>query len=111
MLNHLHLITQSPDTAGFIRDFKKFTSKELKRNVQITEPRVLQLFIKDEKYQFWQSRNMPEAIESKKFYEQKRQYIEQNPVRKQYVKHPEDWVYSSANTDHLLELSDIYEEY
>jgi hypothetical protein len=27
LLNHLHLIATSPDVAGFIRDFKPFTSK------------------------------------------------------------------------------------
>ena len=31
MLNHIHLIVQSPDVKGFIRDFKTYTSKELKR--------------------------------------------------------------------------------
>ena len=111
MLNHIHLIIQSPNVIGFIRDFKTYTSKQFKQNIQSTEPRVLSLFVKDEKYQFWQSTNMPECIESAKFYEQKKQYIEQNPVRKQYVNFPENWVYSSANLDHLLELSNIYEEY
>jgi hypothetical protein len=28
MLNHLHLIVTSPDMAGFLREFKKFTSKK-----------------------------------------------------------------------------------
>ena len=30
MLNHLHLIATSPDVAGFLRDFKRFTSKQLR---------------------------------------------------------------------------------
>jgi hypothetical protein len=38
MLNHMHLIVESKDVAGFIRDFKSFTSKALKRNIQATEP-------------------------------------------------------------------------
>jgi len=48
IFNHIHLIISSPDTAGFIKDFKKFTSKKIHRNIQNTEPNVLKLFI-DEK--------------------------------------------------------------
>lgn len=33
MLNHIHLIAKSDDIIGFVRDFKTFTSKELKRNI------------------------------------------------------------------------------
>jgi len=28
MLNHIHVIASSPDMIGFVRDFKKFTSKD-----------------------------------------------------------------------------------
>ncbi len=104
MLNHLHLIARSDDVIGFVRDFKKFTSKELKKNIQATEPTVLDLFEEGEKYEFWQKTNMPEMIESEAFFLQKLQYIENNPVKKKYVKKPEDWIYSSANPDCLLEL-------
>ena len=31
MLNHLHLIVGSKDVAGFVRDFKRHTSTELKQ--------------------------------------------------------------------------------
>lgn len=31
MLNHIHLIAKSEDMIGFVRDFKTFTSKELKK--------------------------------------------------------------------------------
>ncbi len=53
---------------------------------------------------------MPKLIAKEKFYIIKSNYIEQNPVRKSYVKEPEDWVYSSANKDDsLLDLSSIHE--
>ncbi|TLD42297.1 MAG: transposase [Candidatus Jettenia ecosi] len=29
MLNHIHLIVSAPDMIAFVRDFKKFTSKEM----------------------------------------------------------------------------------
>ncbi|MEN6487313.1 MAG: hypothetical protein ABFD66_00270, partial [Smithella sp.] len=44
MLNHIHLIVRSNDMAGFIRDFKTFTSKQLKKNIIETEPHILKLF-------------------------------------------------------------------
>ncbi|MDD5043474.1 MAG: hypothetical protein PHD51_02260 [Patescibacteria group bacterium] len=106
MLNHIHLIAENSDLAGFTRDFKTFTSKELKKNLSETEPRVLELFKENDTYQFWQPKNWPELIENEKFYLQKVNYIEQNPVRKQYVKRPEDWIWSSANPENLLELAD-----
>ncbi len=40
VLNHLHLIIQSPDAIGFIRDFKKFTSKKLIENIKTFDFRL-----------------------------------------------------------------------
>ena len=100
MLNHLHLIASAPDMIGFIRDFKKFTSKEIKKNIIATEPRVLKLFeTEKDQYEFWASSNMPKIIEDENYFLQKMQYIYENPIRKQYVKKPEDWMWSSANPD------------
>lgn len=83
MLNHLHLIVTSPDMAGFIRDFKKFTSKRIKQNLETHEPTVLSLFVDDQgQYQFWMHGNSPKKIENPGFYRQKLNYIQQNPVRK-----------------------------
>ncbi len=41
MLNHIHLIVRNVYIIGFVRDFKTFTSKELKRNILATEPNIL----------------------------------------------------------------------
>jgi putative transposase len=110
MLNHLHCIIQSPDVSGFLRDFKSFTSKKLKENILSTEPNILNLFQdKNGKYEFWKKTNMPKIIENEKYFLQKKAYIENNPVRKQYVKNPEDWIFSSANPDSPLLLSDSEE--
>ena len=93
MLNHIHLITTSPDMSGFLRDFKRFTSVKFKSNLETTEPRVLQLFVDDKgKYQFWQNTNAPKKIENPNFYRQKLNYIHQNPLRKGYVADPEHWL-------------------
>jgi REP element-mobilizing transposase RayT len=109
MLNHIHLIAKADDMVGFVRDFKTFTSKELKKNILATEPNILKLFVDQEgKYQFWQQTNMPETIRDEKFYMSKAKYIEENPVRKSYVSKAEDWVYSSANNEGMLVLEGIY---
>ena len=98
MLNHIHLIATSPDMAGFLRDFKRFTSVKFKSNLETTEPSVLELFVDDAgKYRFWQETNAPKKIENPDFYRQKLNYIHENPVRKGYVAHPEHWIWSSAN--------------
>jgi len=105
MLNHLHLIVSSPDVIGFIRDFKKFTSKEIQKSIAAFEPNVLKLFENSEGgYDFWQPSNMPKLIESEDFLQRKTEYIHHNPVRKQYVKNPEDWVWSSANPDSQIKI-------
>ena len=109
MLNHIHLIVQSKDMVGFIREFKTYTSKALKDNIAATEPHVLRLFEKSGAYHFWQKTNMPEIIRNEDFYLTKARYIELNPVRKRYVNRAEDWVYSSANRDgSILMLDRLY---
>jgi len=91
MLNHIHMIIQSDNVAGFLRDFKTFTSKKFRDNLNKTEPKVLKLFIdkKTEKYSFWQKSNKPKIMETEKFFLQKMNYILNNPVKKGYVERPE----------------------
>jgi REP element-mobilizing transposase RayT len=108
MLNHIHLIVSSIDVSGFIRDFKKFTSKRLKENIEKTEPGVLKLFIDENgSYEFWAKTNMPKLIESQYFYDNKVQYIYNNPVKKNYVTQPEYWYWSSANSSCEIKVDDI----
>jgi putative transposase len=105
MLNHIHLIVTSPDVAGFLRDFKRFTSKKLKENLETTEPSVLSLFVDAEgSYRLWRDTNAPKKIENPAFYLQKLNYVHENPVRKGYVARAEHWVWSSANPDSLLSV-------
>ena len=97
MLNHLHFIGSAPDMIAVIRDMKTFLAKALKKNLGATEPTILKLFEKDGFYHFWKETNFPKMIESANFLRQKIEYIESNPVRKQYVRYPEDWRWSSAS--------------
>ena len=72
MLNHIHLIVTSPDIAGFLRDFKRFTTAKFKANLETTEPNVLKLFIDAQgNYRFWMETNAPKKIENPDFYLQK----------------------------------------
>jgi len=58
------------------------------------------------KFQFWYDKNYPKLIEDEEMLEQKYNYIEYNPVRKQYVHNPEDWRWSSAcKTPTKIQLS------
>jgi len=108
MLNHIHLIASSSDMIVFVRDFKKFTSKEILKNIIATEPSILKLFqISENKYEFWQKTNMPKRIESEKYFLQKVNYIQENPIRKQYVANPEHWYWSPANSKSIIETEDI----
>lgn len=97
MLNHIHIMFQSPDVSGFIRDFKRHTTKELLKNIRKTEPNLIELFFnKDGQHEIWQKSNKPKLIETDYFSNQKFNYIHNNPVKKQYVKYPEHWMWSSA---------------
>ncbi len=109
MLNHIHLIVRSPNVSGFVCDFKKFTSREFRKNIENTEPNVLKLFLDaDGKYEFWEKTNMPKIVETEEFYFQKVNYIHNNPVKKNYVAVPEYWYWSSANLQCEITLDDVY---
>ncbi len=97
MLNHLHFIGTAPDMIAVIRDMKTFLAKKLKKNITETESNLVKLFEKNGEYHFWKETNFPKVIESEEFLHQKIEYIESNPVRKEYVLYPEDWRWSSAS--------------
>jgi len=107
MLNHIHFLIGSDDVIGFLRDFKRHTTREMKNSLLTHESRTAKLFETAEGFQFWKKTNMPEKVESFPFFEQKYNYIHLNPVRKEYVRNPEDWVYSSANPEGLLALAQL----
>jgi len=107
MINHIHLLCFSNDMIGFVRDFKKHTTNELLKNIEQSEPAMLKLFADFLKKELWQKTNMPELIETEKFFLQKLDYIHQNPVRRNYVVVPENWYWSSANKQCELKADEI----
>jgi REP element-mobilizing transposase RayT len=110
MTNHIHLIIQSDGSnllSDIIRDFKKYTAKQFIETI-LKEPEsrrewLLKRFAfnavqhsRNSNYQIWTHENHAIEINSHHFFEQKNNYILQNPVRAGWVDKPEDYIYSSA---------------
>jgi REP element-mobilizing transposase RayT len=110
MTNHIHLVVQSKDEklSDLIRDFKKFTARNILDAIE-NEPEsrkdwMLKRFefackshSRNEKYQFWKYGNHPEEVYSEKFLWQKLDYIHLNPVRAGIVEKASHYIYSSAS--------------
>ena len=110
MPSHLHLLANTE--AGFelsdvIRDFKKFTSKKIIKQIE-EEPEsrrewMLKRFEysgkynpKIKNYKFWQDGNHAIEIFSPSVTWQKINYIHNNPVEEYFVSNAEDYLFSSA---------------
>jgi putative transposase len=110
MSNHLHLIVGSGENfrlQDIIKDFKKFTSKELIRAViELPESRrewLLNKFsfaanriIRGKEYKIWKDGFHPIELSNREILEQKLIYIHENPVSEEWVVNEEDYKYSSA---------------
>jgi len=123
MSNHLHLIASAKnlDLSDVLRDFKKFTSKQIITAIENnqTESRrewMLKIFrehgennIRNKNYQFWRQNlsrtrfgnNQPQELYSSAFIFQKINYIHNNPVEAGIVDKAEHYLYSSARDYHL----------
>lgn len=124
MTNHLHLIARAANghkLSQIISDFKKHTTREILRLLRSDNRHyILNLlhhsFSKKEEYdqQIWARENYAEPIISEAFLQEKTKYIHYNPVKKEYVAKPEDWIYSSAANrirhDHsIIKLNEVDE--
>jgi putative transposase len=98
-----------------MRDYKRFTSEKISALLrEENNKRLLSYFAtaarldkKGNQTKIWQTGSHPEGIESGKFFDQKLNYIHENPVRKGFVRSPEDWLYSSARNYYLNDHSMI----
>jgi REP element-mobilizing transposase RayT len=110
MPTHIHLIVRANKNfklSDVLRDFKKFTSKaivkliineygeggnfllnNLKASGRNKKGRVI--------CKFWQEGNHPVEITSNEFFDEKLDYIHNNPVNANIVEKPEDYIFSSA---------------
>lgn len=110
MSNHVHLIVQSRDgkLSDLLRDFKKFTAKEILSILQ-TEPESRREWIlerlakatethsRNKNFQVWKYGNHAEEVFTLKFMWDKLHYVHLNPVRAGIVEKAIHYVYSSAS--------------
>jgi len=119
MPNHIHLIASTEPIirlAAIIRDFKRYTSRAITRQLQDDGRRYLLRLLHDQSrtsrdngdFKVWRNGYYPIGIRSDWFFRQKLDYIHLNPVRKGFVRRPEDWQYSSAR-DYIIGPSGILE--
>ena len=117
MPNHVHMIVfdKSFDNVRLqqsLADFRKFTGRNLADYIDKNMPESLGIGIRkttltDRERQVWQSGWHAEGLIGECFWEQKMEYIHENPVRKGYVTLPEQWRYSSAGYWLTGEVGDI----
>jgi putative transposase len=110
MSNHVHLIAsaRNENLSDILRDFKKFTSKQIVAAIEKNEHEsrrewMLKIFLeqglktsRNKTYQFWRQDNQPQELYSPKFFFQKLNYIHNNPVVAGIVEKSEHYLYSSA---------------
>ena len=112
MSSHLHLLLRTREAYGpsfFERDFKKYTTPELIKAVEMKldfrKEWMLARFEecskslkKIEKFQLWESCSSPLRIESDqpRLLLEKAEHIHENPLRENIVELPENYVFSSA---------------
>ncbi len=110
MSNHLHLVVsaRNENLSDVLRDFKKFTSKQLINAIAANKQEsrrdwMLQIFkeqgednMRNSGNQFWRQDNQPIELYSGAFVFQKINYIHNNAVEAGIVERPEYYIYSSA---------------
>jgi len=104
MPNHLHLIWQMQpghERQNVQRDFLKFTSQQIRFNMQINHAEWLKEFkvnAKDRRYQFWERNSLSVDLYTESVFLQKLDYIHNNPGQEKWAlcELPEDYHYSSA---------------
>ena len=106
MSNHLHLIWQP--LFGFTpfdiqASFMKFTAYQLKNSMLKNNASFLEEFKVnkyDREYPIWKREPLSIELRSPGVFEQKLNYIHNNPVRAGLCVNPEDYYYSSAKSYH-----------
>ena len=102
MSNHIHLIWQIQDgheRENVQRDFLKFTSQTIIRDLKKNHSKVLEKFYvdaKDRKYQIWECNPLSVDLWTKEVFIQKMEYIHYNSVAAGLCNLPEEYKYSSA---------------
>ncbi len=121
MPNHAHWIAAADELHAVMRDLKRFTSRtihdRLKEDARATPLHWLQVATEAARQRrdelgLWQPGFHPQAIATRRVFEQKLRYLHENPVRKGLVRRADDWWYSSAanyvgRTDVCIEVDPL----
>ena len=106
MNNHIHLIWQAchGHTLQKVQQgFMKYTAQQIKFDLLKNNNSLLDEYkinAADRKYNFWQRRSLGIELFTTKAYQQKLNYIHNNPVKAGLCKYPEQYQYSSARFYH-----------
>ncbi len=104
MPNHIHVIWQVLEGHKYSdvqRDFLKYTAQTIKNDLLTEESPLIEKLKssnKDRKYQIWQYKSLSVELNTKAIFDQKLEYIYNNPVQAKWKLStvPEDYYYSSA---------------
>ncbi|MCF8223829.1 MAG: transposase [Bacteroidales bacterium] len=110
MPNHIHLIIGANGEyplSAILRDFKKYTSRQIVKNIKEKPESRRDYFMqiiesegkrqgRPQKHKVWKRGYRAYEISSNKFFDQKLDYIHNNPVKEMIVSNPEDYIFSSA---------------
>jgi hypothetical protein len=103
---HLHAIVfhvtyRSEPLRSALNDFRKFTGRQLSDDASSSGPAcfaaaMCEASATDRERRFWQPSRHPEGIETEQFWQQKFDYLHDNPCRKGLVRRADHWRFSSA---------------
>jgi putative transposase len=104
MPNHLHLLWEMIETNGKEMphaSFNKFTASSFLQDLRSSHPQVLPYFVEHtdaRRHRFWQEEPLAVLIDSRSKFEQKLDYIHNNPLQERWnlAKEPEAYRWSSA---------------
>lgn len=99
---HANLTASNDDLSAIIRDFKRFTAKNIEKQAEADGNKLMSwLFTNSGRdaralSKVWQDESHPEIIYTRDFFIQKANYIHDNPIRKGLVQDAVNYYYSSA---------------
>jgi REP element-mobilizing transposase RayT len=106
MPTHMHLIAFDADLdserlSRSLAEFRKYTGRQLSDYCLGHGPNCISETLRehataDRQRRFWQPSRHPEAIQEERFWQQKLDYLHDNPCRKGMVRSPDYWRFSSA---------------
>jgi len=104
MPEHWHFLlyfAKGKNCLSFIRDYKRYTSVIISTYLKINEIGLLGKFAMPSKskvkYSIWKEQARVLPLDDPKKVKQKLDYIHNNPVKRGLVKHPNDYLLSSAS--------------